>query len=145
MIPVFSAMTEVLSTKVTSRGGRGPSAAAEPVAAVGPWRLTLITSPDDCTLACDMCACGLARAQGRRPPPRRMDPALAVAVLQERRGSPLREVIPSTRGEPLLWEGLDALLAACGRLGLLVNVTTNGTFPGRGAEAWGEALLPLAS
>jgi MoaA/NifB/PqqE/SkfB family radical SAM enzyme len=74
-----------------------------------------------------------------------MPPALALAALEERRGSPLREVIPSTLGEPLLWEGLDALLEACGRLGLRVNVTTNGTFPGRGPEAWGEALLPVAS
>jgi MoaA/NifB/PqqE/SkfB family radical SAM enzyme len=131
-------MTETLSTN-----------AATPA---GPWRLTLVTNPDDCTLACDMCPCGLARGgAGPAPggsggqPPRRMAPALALAVLEERRGSALREVIPSTRGEPLLWSGLDALLDACGRLGLLVNVTTNGTFPGRGPAAWGEALLPRAS
>jgi MoaA/NifB/PqqE/SkfB family radical SAM enzyme len=74
-----------------------------------------------------------------------MDPALALAVLAERRGSPLREVIPSTLGEPLLWRGLDALLSACAEQELRVNVTTSGTFPGRGPEAWAEALLPVAS
>jgi MoaA/NifB/PqqE/SkfB family radical SAM enzyme len=74
-----------------------------------------------------------------------MDPALALAVVEERRGSALREVIPSTLGEPLLWHGLDALLAACARQGLFVNVTTNGTFPARGAEGWAEAILPVAS
>ena len=74
-----------------------------------------------------------------------MAPALAAAVLEERRGTGLREVIPSTMGEPLLWAGLDRLLDACAAEGLALNVTTNGTFPGRGAEAWAEALLPVAS
>jgi MoaA/NifB/PqqE/SkfB family radical SAM enzyme len=74
-----------------------------------------------------------------------MAPDLALAALEERRGSPLREVIPSTLGEPLLWGGMDALLAACRRLGLRVNLTTSGTFPGRGPEAWAEAVLPVAS
>jgi len=112
--------------------------------AAGPWRVTLVTNPDDCTLACDMCPCGLGRGGPTRPP-RRMDPALAVAVLDERRGAGLREVIPSTMGEPLLWHGMDALLTACARHGLGVNVTTNGTFPGRGADGWAEVLLPVAS
>ena len=108
-----------------------------------PHRVTLVTNPDDCTLACDMCPCGLERRGAR--PPRRMDPALALGLLDERRGTGLREVIPSTLGEPLLWCGIDALLAACARHGLRVNVTTNGTFPGRGADGWAEALLPVAS
>jgi MoaA/NifB/PqqE/SkfB family radical SAM enzyme len=73
-----------------------------------------------------------------------MDPALALRVLEERSGSPLAQVIPSTLGEPLLWSGMDELLRACARLGLLVNVTTSGAFPGRGAAAWAEALLPVA-
>jgi MoaA/NifB/PqqE/SkfB family radical SAM enzyme len=74
-----------------------------------------------------------------------MEPALALAVLEERRGTALREVIPSTMGEPLLWNGLDVLLDACARHALRVNVTTSGTFPGRGPEGWAEALLPVAS
>jgi MoaA/NifB/PqqE/SkfB family radical SAM enzyme len=74
-----------------------------------------------------------------------MAPALALAVLEERRGSALREVIPSTLGEPLLWDGMDELLRACDRQGLLVNVTTNGAFAGRGPTAWGEAIFPVAS
>lgn len=116
----------------------------------GPWRLTLVTDPDDCNLACDMCQCGQARAAAvagapRAAPPRRMDPALALSVLGQLRGGALREVIPSTMGEPLLWEGLPALLDACRAQGLRLNLTTNGTWPGRGARAWGEALYPLAS
>jgi radical SAM protein with 4Fe4S-binding SPASM domain len=74
-----------------------------------------------------------------------MGPALALAVLDERRGSALREVIPSTMGEPLLWAGMDALLDRCAAQGLVVNLTTNGTFPGRGAAAWAARLVPVAS
>lgn len=129
MIPTFSVTTEALSTRSTS--------------AAGPWRLTLVTDPDDCNLACAMCPCGAARAGGGpRPPPRRMAPALALAVLEERRGSPLRELIPSTLGEPLLWPALPELLARAAAQGVRGSVVTNGTFPGRGAAAWAEVLVP---
>lgn len=74
-----------------------------------------------------------------------MAPALAEAVLAERAGSPLREVIPSTMGEPLLWAGMDALVERCAASGLRLNLTTNGTFPGRGARAWAETLVPVLS
>ena len=112
----------------------------------GPWRLTLVTDPDDCNLACDMCECGRARGApvpGRAP--RRMDPALAVALVAERSGAGLREVIPSTMGEPLLWGGLEDLVEACAASGVRLNLTTNGTWPGPGARRWGERLAPVAS
>ncbi len=108
----------------------------------GPWRLTLVTNPDDCNLACDMCPCGAARRPG---PPRRMDPALAERVVRTAAAAGAREVIPSTMGEPLLWAGLDRLVALCRELDLALNLTTNGTFPGRGAAAWAELLVPVAS
>jgi MoaA/NifB/PqqE/SkfB family radical SAM enzyme len=125
----FSVTTEALSTHPTFAGG--------------PWRVTLVTNPDDCNLACAMCEDG--GAPHRRGAPRRMALALAERVLRESAGGPLAEVIPSTRGEPLLWSGLDALVDLCAALGLALNVTTNGTFPGRGAARWAERLLPVAS
>lgn len=112
----------------------------------GPWRLTLVTDPDDCNLACDMCECGRARqAPASGQAPRRMDPSLAAALLEEARGWPLREVIPSTMGEPLLWGGIEPLLDGCAAAGVRLNLTTNGTWPGRGARAWGLRLAPVAS
>lgn len=103
-----------------------------------------------------MCECGAARllraglssgatATGPAATPRRMPTELALRVLDEARALGAREVIPSTMGEPLLWSGLDALLDRASQLGLSVNVTTNGTFPGRGAAGWAARLLPLAS
>jgi MoaA/NifB/PqqE/SkfB family radical SAM enzyme len=74
-----------------------------------------------------------------------MDLALPRAVLDGLRDDPLREVIPSTLGEPLLWPGLDDLLDLCALRGLAINVTTNGTFPGRGPRAWASRLVPVAS
>ena len=74
-----------------------------------------------------------------------MDPALAARVVREAAAAGLAEVIPSTMGEPLLWAGLDALVELCAELGVALNVTTNGTFPGRGAAAWASRLVPVAS
>jgi MoaA/NifB/PqqE/SkfB family radical SAM enzyme len=114
----------------------------------GPWRITLVTNPDDCTLHCIMCDghSDLARlARPRAGPPRRMDLGLPRRILDERRGSGLGEVIPSTMGEPLLWPDMDGLLDLCAERGVKVNLTTNGTFPGRGAAGWAERLCPVSS
>ncbi|MCQ2108023.1 MAG: hypothetical protein MJZ05_04580 [Fibrobacter sp.] len=45
-------------------------------------------------------------------------------------GRSLREVIPSTMGEPLLYSHFNELLDLCKSLNVKVNLTTNGTFPG---------------
>jgi radical SAM protein with 4Fe4S-binding SPASM domain len=74
-----------------------------------------------------------------------MDPALAERAIREAAAAGLAEVIPSTLGEPLLWRGLDGVVDLCDALGLRLNLTTNGTFPGRGATAWAERLVPVAS
>jgi MoaA/NifB/PqqE/SkfB family radical SAM enzyme len=74
-----------------------------------------------------------------------MAPAMAEAVLRDAAAAGAVEVIPSTMGEPLLWAGMDALLDQCAALGMALNLTTNGTFPGRGAEAWARRLVPVAS
>ena len=74
-----------------------------------------------------------------------MEPALAAQAVRAAAALGAREVIPSTLGEPLLWSGLDRLVALCAELGLALNLTTNGTFPGRGAAAWAERLVPVCS
>ena len=58
----------------------------------------------------------------------------------------LREVIPSTMGEPLLYSHFDELLELCGALGLPLNLTTNGTFVGKwGSDAGMAELLRACS
>jgi MoaA/NifB/PqqE/SkfB family radical SAM enzyme len=74
-----------------------------------------------------------------------MDIALISRVLSEAQKTPLREIIPSTMGEPLVYQHFDELLDLCTRYGIKLNLTTNGTFPGRGAKAWAERIVPVTS
>lgn len=58
----------------------------------------------------------------------------------------LREVIPSTMGEPLLYSHFEELLELCRSFGIPLNLTTNGTFPGKwGSDAAMELLLRSCS
>ncbi len=116
-----------------------------------PWRITFDTNPDDCNLRCIMCEehsthsplQALRRAEGR--PKRRMDVAMIRRVVEETAGRGLREIIPSTMGEPLLYRGFDQIIELCHEFGIKLNLTTNGTFPGRGARAWAERIVPVTS
>lgn len=56
----------------------------------------------------------------------------------------LREVIPSTMGEPLLYSKFDELLQVCEAKALKLNLTTNGTFPGKWNSEFGMELLLTA-
>jgi glycosyltransferase involved in cell wall biosynthesis/MoaA/NifB/PqqE/SkfB family radical SAM enzyme len=121
-------------------------------AAKGPWRITFDTNPDDCNLQCVMCEEHsphsslqmLRRQEGRKK--RRMDIALVRQVLEDSKGTGLREIIPSTMGEPLLYEGFEQILELCREFGVLLNLTTNGTFPGRyDARGWAELIVPVTS
>ena len=116
-----------------------------------PRRITFDTNPDDCNLKCLMCeehspysssqedrkACG--------QPPRRMDIHVLEQVLDELKEHPPREIIPSTMGEPLIYEHFDRILELCRRHGIRLNLTTNGTFPRGGARAWAAKIIPVGS
>ena len=117
----------------------------------GPWRITFDTNPDDCNLHCIMCedhspyssTQSDRRKVGR--PKRRMSIDLIRRVMEESRGTGLREIIPSTMGEPLLYRRFDEILDLCAEYGVKLNLTTNGTFPKRGARAWAERIVPVTS
>ena len=117
----------------------------------GPWRITFDTNPDDCNLQCIMCedhspysATQSERRKAGRPK-RRMGIDLIRRVMKESRGTGLREIIPSTMGEPLLYRHFDEILDLCAEYGVKLNLTTNGTFPQRGARAWAERIVPVTS
>ena len=116
-----------------------------------PWRITFDTNPDDCNLSCIMCedhspfskTQTSRRAEGRAK--RRMDIALIRKVIEEQAPLGLKEIIPSTMGEPLLYEDFDEIVRLCEMHGIKMNLTTNGTFPKRGAETWARLLAPICS
>lgn len=127
-----------------------PQPADEPEG-VGPWRITFDTNPDDCNLSCIMCEdhSPYSKTQETRRglglPKRRMDIALIKRVLADSAGTRLREIIPSTMGEPLLYRHFEDILELCAQHGVRLNLTTNGTFPRKGAKAWAEMLVPITS
>ena len=101
-------------------------------------RLTLLTNPDKCNLRCPLCFLnqrGLPFGMGEMPI------EIAKAAIEKYAGSGLREVIPSTMGEPLLYSKFAELLDYCRGKNIPLNLTTNGTFPGIWGTDEGMARL----
>lgn len=110
-----------------------------------PWRVTFVTNPGVCNLHCPMCDTHSPHAPARKKPAPLLDYALVERTVMELGGHGLREIIPSTMGEPLLYSHFMQLVELARRAGVRINLTTNGTFPGRGVDAWTDALLPALS
>lgn len=66
-------------------------------------------------------------------------------ILEESKESPLKEIIPSTMGEPLLFRHFDEIIQLCHEYGVKLNLTTNGTFPRLGATEWAKRIVPIGS
>ncbi len=126
-------------------------ASARVTARPGPWRVTFDTNPDTCNLRCVMCeehsphSLLQVRRKAAGAPRREMPLDLLRRVFVEAATNGMREAIPSTMGEPLLYDHFEAFLALCREHGVKLNLTTNGTFPRLGARAWAERIVPVAS
>lgn len=113
-----------------------------------PWRITFDTNPDTCNLRCIMCeehsrlAAPIARDSNR---PRIMPFETIDRIVSESAGHGLKEIIPSTMGEPLLYPSFERILNLVEATGIKLNLTTNGTFPRLGAARWARKILPVAS
>jgi radical SAM protein with 4Fe4S-binding SPASM domain len=57
----------------------------------------------------------------------------------------VKEIIPSTMGEPLMYEHFDVFIDKLSHSNTKLNLTTNGTFPKHGVKLWAEKLLPILS
>ena len=117
----------------------------------GPWRITFDTNPDDCNLNCVMCEehspyspSHQARVKGDLPY-RRMEIQTIEKVIAECSSAGLEEIIPSTMGEPLIYKHMPRIIELCHQYGVKLNLTTNGTFPRLGAEAWARLIVPVGS
>ncbi len=106
------------------------------------WRITLLTNPDRCNLRCRLCF-----LHQREKPfgMGEMPWEIAEKAIRKYASHGLCEVIPSMMGEPLLYSQFGKLERLVSELDLKLNLTTNGTFPSKGAERFARELLPISS
>jgi MoaA/NifB/PqqE/SkfB family radical SAM enzyme len=116
-----------------------------------PWRITFDTNPDDCNLNCVMCEehspyshSHQARVKGNLPF-RRMNIETIEKVISECAPLGLKEIIPSTMGEPLIYKHMPRIIELCHEHHVKLNLTTNGTFPRLGAVKWASLIVPVGS
>ncbi len=109
-----------------------------------PWRITIDTNPDQCNLKCIMCDTHSIynKNQIKRQP---MSSELLDCILKQSIDTGVKEIIPSTMGEPLLYPYFDKFIDILMPSETKLNLTTNGTFPKKGAETWARILLPITS
>lgn len=57
----------------------------------------------------------------------------------------VKEIIPSTMGEPLIYRHFEHILTLCKKHQIKLNLTTNGTFPRKTVEEWANLIVPVTS
>lgn len=80
-----------------------------------------------------------------RPKKQRIMPIEIIERTLEETHTYLKEIIPSTMGEPLLYPHFRRIIDLAEAYNIKINLTTNGTFPILGVEKWGHLILPVAS
>lgn len=113
------------------------------------WRITIDTNPEDCNLSCIMCEehspysdfiPNLYKETGIKR--RRMPFEWIEQIFHQAKELGVREIIPSTMGEPLLYKGFDRLFELSRQMGIKINLTTNGTFPKKSVVEWAMLIVP---
>jgi MoaA/NifB/PqqE/SkfB family radical SAM enzyme len=54
----------------------------------------------------------------------------------------VKEIIPSTMGEPLLYKGIEKIFELSQKHNIKINLTTNGTFPKKSVTDWAKLIVP---
>lgn len=119
------------------------------IAAKSLWRITIDTNPEDCNLKCLMCEehspysdfiPTLYKETGLKR--RRMNFSTVENIFEQAEQAGVKEIIPSTMGEPLLYKEFDKLFELAQRKKIKINLTTNGTFPKKTVREWAELIVP---
>lgn len=119
----------------------------------GPWRITFDTNPDDCNLHCVMCEefslhsnlKTLRIMKGGIKRRRMAITQIEKIVSNAASTGTLKEIIPSTMGEPLLYKHFETIINLCKNHNVKLNLTTNGTFPRKSASEWAKLIVPVTS
>jgi len=110
-----------------------------------PWRITIDTNPDQCNLNCIMCDTHSIYNDNSKPNRKFMDESLLEKSIDEAIELGVKEIIPTTMGEPLLYRYFDTFIDKLSKSSVKLNLTTNGTFLNIGVEKWANKLLPVLS
>jgi MoaA/NifB/PqqE/SkfB family radical SAM enzyme len=73
---------------------------------------------------------------------RRMKFETIERIFIEAAGLGVKEIIPSTMGEPLLYKDIEKIFELTQQYNIKINLTTNGTFPKKTVEEWAEIIIP---
>jgi glycosyltransferase involved in cell wall biosynthesis/MoaA/NifB/PqqE/SkfB family radical SAM enzyme len=116
------------------------------------WRITIDTNPEDCNLNCIMCEehspysdfiPSLYKETGIKR--RRMNFEIVERIIGEAAQLGIKELIPSTMGEPLLYKHFEKIFELSARNNIKINLTTNGTFPKKSVWEWARLIVPNTS
>ncbi len=116
------------------------------------WRVTIDTNPEDCNLKCIMCEehspysnfiDELYEKRGVRR--RYMSFETVQDIFKQAAKLGVKELIPSTMGEPLLYKQFDKVFELAKEYGIKINLTTNGTFPKKKVIDWAKLIVPVTS
>jgi MoaA/NifB/PqqE/SkfB family radical SAM enzyme len=113
------------------------------------WRITIDTNPEDCNLKCIMCEehspysdfiPTLYKETGVKR--RRMKFETVEDIFRQAEKLGVKEIIPSTMGEPLLYKEFDKIFELAEKKKIKINLTTNGTFPKKTVLEWARLIVP---
>jgi molybdenum cofactor biosynthesis enzyme MoaA len=113
------------------------------------WRITIDTNPEDCNLKCIMCEehspysdfiPTLFKETGVKRRRMKFETVEDIFLQAEKLG--VKEIIPSTMGEPLLYKEFDKIFELAEKKNIKINLTTNGTFPKKTVEEWAKLIVP---
>jgi MoaA/NifB/PqqE/SkfB family radical SAM enzyme len=113
------------------------------------WRITLDTNPEDCNLRCRMCEEHSPHSKFKEElwaktgvKSRRMNFEVVERIFDEAAKLGVKEIIPSTMGEPLLYKDIEKIFELSQKHNIKINLTTNGTFPKKSVEEWAKIIIP---
>lgn len=116
------------------------------------WRLTLDTNPEDCNLNCIMCEEHSPYSNFKETlftetgiKHRRMPSDWIEPIFKEAKFMGVKEIIPSTMGEPLMYKHITRFFELAKKYDIKINLTTNGTFPGKSVNEWAKLIIPVTS
>lgn len=114
------------------------------------YRITVDTNPELCNLHCLMCEEHshlskfkeiLFKETGIKQ--RLMPKEWLESIFKQAKELNVQEIIPTTMGEPSLYEHFETFLELCKKYDLKLNLTTNGTCPRKPAEEWANLIIPI--